>query len=290
MGVTRPVDFAEIMQAIRQAGIKRGDLVMVHSRLFSIGVLRDVSDVSEIPGVYLRAFQEVLGKSGTLVVPTFTTSFGRYGKPFVYEESPSEMGVFSETVRRAPGSRRTLHPIQSLTALGALADALTRDHPRWNVGSDTIWDRMHHRGGKAVTVGIPFRQGLSFVHHMEFLACAPYVYPKVLRGEVYRGGKRVAGDFFFPARYLQYDIVYDLSRRVEPDLAATSAVTRVPLGEEWVQMVPLEVVFDVCLRGLKRDPYYLLQKPPAFVEGEMPCDGITAGREEAIPSYFQVVR
>jgi len=73
-------------------------------------------------------------------------------------------------------------------------------------------------------------------------------------------------------------------------LAATSAVRRVPLGEEWVQMVPFEVVFDVCMKGLKQDPYFLLENSPTFIEGEVPCDGITAGREEAQRSYFRVLR
>lgn len=283
------VDFAEIVEAIRNVGVQRGDLVMVHSRLFSIGLVAGISDVSAMPAVYLRAFQEVLGDSGTLVVPTFTTSFGRYGKPFVYEESPSEMGVFSETVRRTPGSCRTLHPVQSLTALGALAEELTRDHPRWNVGYDTIWDRMHRRGGKTMTVGIPFRQGLSFVHHVEFLACVPYLYHKLLRGNVSAGGVRIAQDFFMPVRYLRCGIAYNLSR-LEADMSAAAAVHRAPLGGEWIQMIPLQHVFDICMQGLRQDPYYLLQQPPTFVDGEIPCDGITSGREEPVPSYYRVVR
>ena len=99
-----PIDPAEIAATLRDVGVRAGDLVMVHSRLFSIGLVHGVG-VSEIPHVYLRAFREALGERGTLVVPTFTTSFGRYGTPFIYEDSPSEMGIFSETVRRTPGSR-----------------------------------------------------------------------------------------------------------------------------------------------------------------------------------------
>lgn len=283
------VEFDELVTALRTVGVKRGDLVNVHSRLFSIGLLRGVESASGIPAVYLRAFREVLGHEGTIVVPTFTTSFGRFGKPFVYEESPSEMGVFSETVRQTPGSLRTLHPIQSLTALGAQADALATNHPRWNVGHDTIWDRMFRRGAKVVTVGIPFRQGLSFVHHVEFLACVPYLYHKILRGEVYAGGMRIDHDFFMAVRYLQYHFYYDLSR-LEADLEAVSASTRVPLGEDWVQMVPMEAVFEICVNGLRQDPYYLLQNPPVFEEGVIPCDGITNGREAARRSYFRVLR
>lgn len=281
------VGLSQIGEALRRVGIQEGDIVNVHSRLFTIGLLQDADSVSEIPGVYLKAFQTVLGDRGTLVVPTYTTSFGRIGRPFVFEESPSEMGIFSEYVRKAPGSRRTLHPIQSLTALGAQAQALTQDHPRWNVGYDTIWDRMLQRGAKVVTIGISPRRCMSFVHHVEYLACVPYLYHKALQGEVVVGGVRIPCDFLIPVRYLQYGIHYDLSR-LQRDLEAASVLHRAPLGGDWIYAVSMEAVFEICMRGLRQDSYYLLQREPTFVEGEIPCDGTTAGREGIVPSYFEV--
>jgi len=289
MGVTAAVTYRDIVEALGAVGVERGEIVLVHSRLFTIGLVREASSPSETPPLYLRAFREVLGDAGTLVVPTYTTSFGRTGTPFVHETSPSEMGAFSECVRTTPGSRRTLHPIQSLAALGAAAEALTRDHPRWNVGHDTMWDRLLRRGARVVTLGVPFRQCLSFVHHAEFLACVPYLYHKVLRGEIYAGGARVAQDFCIAVRYLRRNIAYDLSR-VDADVRAVSAVRETPLGADWVQSLLLPRVFEICMEGLRRDPYYLLRQPPSFVDGEIPCDGITSGREEPVPSYYQVAR
>ncbi len=278
------VSLSEIVGALRKAELKVGDIVNVHSRLFSIGRVRDVA-VEAIPEIYVRAFREVIGSEGTIVVPTYTTSFGRFGTPFVLEESSSEMGVFSEHVRRSPGAVRSLHPIQSLTALGGRAEALARNHPPWNVGYDTIWDRMLRRGGKVVTLGIPPRRSMSFMHQVELLACVPYLYHKILRGEVYAGGRRVSQDFFLAARYLEYGIAYNLAR-LEADLVARSAMTEVPLGGGKVWAVPMEAAFEVGMRRLAEDAYYLLQKPPAFAEGRIPCDGRTSEREAAVPRYF----
>ena len=289
MGITGAVEFGDIVEALRAVGVQRGGILNVHSRLFTIGLLRGAASPAEIPQIYLRALREVLGDEGTIVVPTYTTSFGRLGTPFVYETSPSEMGLFSEHVRTAPGSRRTLHPIQSLAALGAQAEALTKDLPRWNVGYDTIWDRMLHRGAHVVTLGIPFRQCMSFVHQVEFLACVPYLYHKMLRGDVSIGGARATQNFYIAVRYLRRAIAYDLSR-VEADLYAASAVRQAPLGGDWVQRIPMRAVFEICMQGLRLDPYYLLRQPPAFVEGEIPCDGITSGREDPVPSYYLVVQ
>lgn len=280
------VSLVEIVDALKRAGLKPGDIVNVHSRLFAIGAVRNVA-VGDITAVYLQAFHQVIGDAGTVVVPTYTTDFGRFGRPFVLETSPSEMGVFSEHVRISPGAVRSLHPIQSLTALGGSAKALAANHPCWNVGYDTIWDRMLRCGGTVVTIGIPPRLCMSFMHQVEFLACAPYLYPKILRGEVYAGGARIGHDFFMAVRYLEYGVAYDLSR-LEADLAARSALLQVPLGGSCVWAVRLEAALEVGIDGLRRDPYYLLAQPPAFVEGRMPCDGTTIQREGIAPRFFLV--
>lgn len=280
------VSLRDMIHALTKVGLKPGDIVNVHSRLFAIGSVRNVPP-HEIPNTYLTAFREVIGDEGTIVVPTYTTSFGRFGTPFVLEESPSEMGVFSEHVRKSAGALRELHPIQSLTALGGRAEALAKDHPRWNVGYDTIWDRMLQRGGKVVTLGIPPSKSMSFMHQVEFLACVPYLYHKVLRGEVYAGGVRIGHDFLMAVRYLQYGVAYDLAR-LETDLAAVGAIKQEPLGGNWVWAVSMEAAFEVGMRGVGQDPYYLLQRTPSFVNGEIPCDGITIEREESAPRYFLV--
>jgi hypothetical protein len=64
------------------------------------------------------------------------------------------------------------------------------------------------------------------------------------------------------------------------------ALVEIPLGGSSIWVVPLEAAFETGIRELRKDPYYLLQKPPSFVEGEMPCDGTTIQREGNAPRYF----
>ena len=279
-------DFQELTDALRRLGLRSGDVVNVHSRLFTLGSMRGVP-VREIPAAVLKGFQEVIGPEGTVVVPTFTTTFGRFGTPFVLEESPSEMGVFSEHVRKQRGSERTLHPIQSLTALGGQAKKLAGNHPRWNVGHDTIWDRMLKIGGKVVSIGIPISRSISFMHQVEHLACVPYQYHKVLRGDVRMAGRRITHEFYLAARYLQYEIAYDLSR-FEKDLETASVLRYAPLGGNGIWAVSMADALEVGMRGMRMDPYYLLKNPPAFIPGEIPCDGTTIESEGAAPRYFLV--
>jgi hypothetical protein len=126
------------------------------------------------------------------------------------------------------------------------------------------------------------------MHHAELLACVPYLYHKILRGEIYAAGARIPDDFFIAVRYLQYGVVYD-SAQLQQDLVASGAVTQVPLGGRAVWSLPMPAAFEIGMRGLRRDPYYLLREAPSFVIGDIPCDGTTIEREGAPPTalYFR---
>ena len=61
----------------KKVGLKKGDIAMVHSDLRTFGKIGDVTDKERFIGLILNAFLNVLGKEGTLVVPTYTYSFCR---------------------------------------------------------------------------------------------------------------------------------------------------------------------------------------------------------------------
>lgn len=271
------IDLPDIVAALKALGLGRGDVVNVYSRLFTIGMIRG-RPAADFPEVLLEAFWEVIGPEGTVVAPTYTTSFGRFGKPFILEKSPSEFGIFSEHVRTQPLAVRSLHPIQSCAAIGGKAQAMTADHPRWNVGHDTVWDRMLKASGKVVTLGLAPWKSLSLMHHAELLACVPYIYHKLLTGEVYAGGVRMPGPFVMAVRYLEFGAVYSQSR-LQQDLLASGALKSAALGSSRAWMIPMQDALAIALRRMRQDPYYLLQSPPAFEPGRIPQDGITSPRE-----------
>jgi aminoglycoside N3'-acetyltransferase len=123
------------------------------------------------------------------------------------------------------------------------------------------------------------------VHHVELIACVPYIYHKVLRGDVFAYGAQIESDFFMAVRYLNYDIAYDLSK-LETDLIKEGAITQTSLGGDQVQSVSMSAVLEVLMKGLRQDPYFLLESVPTFVEGEIPLDGTTIQREGSAPNYF----
>jgi aminoglycoside 3-N-acetyltransferase len=77
----------------------------------------------------IRALEEVLGPEGTLVMPAFSFNcFRADAPPFDPEESPSTVGLITETFRRQPNVLRSRHPSHSVTARGPDAAFITAVH------------------------------------------------------------------------------------------------------------------------------------------------------------------
>lgn len=119
------VDRETIVRGLEGLGLHHGHHVLVHSSLSSIGY------VDGGAATVVRALLDVVGASGTVVVPTLTaTEQDGPGRDIVFdpESTPCWTGAVAETVRRWPGARRSAHPTHSVAAVGAAAERLTAGH------------------------------------------------------------------------------------------------------------------------------------------------------------------
>ena len=67
--------YEDIVASLKNVGIKTGDKIFIHSNLGFFGTLKDTNDPIEICTLFKKAIFEVIGKEGTLIVPTFSYSF-----------------------------------------------------------------------------------------------------------------------------------------------------------------------------------------------------------------------
>ena len=131
-----------LAEDLRRLGLGAGDTVLVHTSLSSLGW------VCGGAVAVVEALLSVLGRGGTLVVPTHTSDLtdpAGWSNPPVPESwwstiratmpafraavSPSRgMGVVPEVVRNWPGACRSSHPHVSFAALGQHAATVTDDH------------------------------------------------------------------------------------------------------------------------------------------------------------------
>lgn len=136
----------DLVTQLRDLGIKRGETLLVHSSLSSIGFVNGGAET------VVSALLDVLGDDGTLVVPAFScgnSDPSTWGVPPVsldvaeswwpsiresippYDPATTRtlaVGLIPETVRTWPGALRSGHPQVSFAAIGAKAAHITSTH------------------------------------------------------------------------------------------------------------------------------------------------------------------
>ena len=162
--VAENVTRSRIVKDLQVLGIKRGDILAVHSSLKSMGYVDGGAET------VIAALKEAVGPSGTIIMPVFS-------KPvdiFVARDECCTTGTVPETFRKSNGTLRSLHPTHSVAAWGKHAHDIVREHQLLQaLGVNSPFHRLAKHGGKVLMVGVPYTRA-SIVHVAESIAKVPY--------------------------------------------------------------------------------------------------------------------
>jgi aminoglycoside 3-N-acetyltransferase len=145
----------KLVSDLQAAGIKKGDSVIVHSSLRRIGFVQNGSQT------VIDALLETIGSEGTLLFPASPVE--AHGKAYLESNplfdarnTPSKMGSISEHFRKLKGIQRSLHPLESVCAMGPLAEYYTKGHfgqlTPYNINSP--FARLAEKHGKILSIGV----------------------------------------------------------------------------------------------------------------------------------------
>tara|TARA_Y100000590_G_scaffold209729_2_gene237636 strand:- start:2125 stop:3009 length:885 start_codon:yes stop_codon:yes gene_type:complete len=157
-----------LIKNFHSIGIKKGDLLFVHSSLRSIGF------VDNGPISVIEAIMDVIGPQGTLVFPTFsinkTMENTLNNKKYIFDPdtTPSTVGKITEVFRKLNNVKRSIHPTHSVAALGPLAEEITNTHldDGTNFGKSSPLGKIYDLNGKIFGLGINFGP-VTFYHVYE---------------------------------------------------------------------------------------------------------------------------
>ncbi len=268
----------EITRALLDVGLKRGQTVYIQADLRMPGMLREARTKEAFCGIYLQCVQDIIGPTGTVVVPTYTTQVARFDIDFVWETTPSLMGIFSEHVRTHPESLRSLHPLNSVAALGERGRLICAANGTNDYGFDSPFQRMLQSQAKILAIGLESGYAVGIAHHLEAACCLPYVYNKLLKWAPIVDGVRDTRLYTATVRHLGLEVRYDLSRWVR-HMRSLGQVKSAPLGQAFAHLADYGQTFLEGAAMLRDDPFYFLAKPPKFTYGVVPFDGPTCGRD-----------
>lgn len=182
-----PATIDSLQVDFRALGIRSEMVLLVHSSLSAMGWVCG-------GGVaVITALQEVLGTTGTLVMPTHSTDLtepSQWENPpvpeswwsVIREKMPAyhpdltptrSMGVIAETFRKQKGVLRSAHPHHSFCAYGHQASTIADSHSlEFGLGEDSPLARIYDLDGFVLLLGVGHDSNTS-MHLAEYRATFP---------------------------------------------------------------------------------------------------------------------
>lgn len=228
--------------------IKKGDVLLVHSALSSIGYVEGGAEA------VIDALLETVGEGGTVVMSTLTGWF----EPFDPGSSPSAVGLISEVFRQRKDAVRSLHPVHSVAAVGKHAEYITGDHDKCETGcgEGTPYLKIRDLGGKVMLLGVDMDRN-TVMHSLEEEINALYLRTVDIPAPTYMEdweNKRFTLKKFPPGHR---DFI-----GITPILRRKNALIEGKIGNAAVKVIELSALFETGLEVLRRDPLFFICHNP----------------------------
>jgi len=242
----------ELKHVLMSLGVSSGRTIFVHSSLGMIfGKQKD-------PNKFLYdCLNEIVGDSGTIVVPTFTNNCC-HGLTFDPNKTESEVGVFSNWIMKLNNAKRSLHPIHSVSAIGDKADEITQQVSESSFGKKSTFSKLIELNTLMLMVGTGV-EITTLIHQVEEDMQVPYRYYKNFKITTFNNGVTKQTTTPYYARFLDRCISYryDIRRK---RLENNNQYRSIRVG--WGNLSSINFIdfYEIFSQEVNKDPYYLINK------------------------------
>ncbi len=255
---------SDLIDALTEVGIRRGDTVFAHVCLDKLGQAQACSTPAQANELLLEALRSVVGREGTILVPTYTFSFCGQ-EVFDVQNTTTAGGPWStsadflEWFRKLTGVIRSADPIHSVAGLGPKAEELLTNLPNTCFGKDSVFERLMNTGGKICMIGVDLQEA-TFRHYVEELAHVPFRFKKLFTGHIREGDKLRKTGWVYNVRILS-DNGYPQCPDLEQKAIATGKCRVARLGDAELKAIDCREYFDLIMRELMEDPWRAAKGP-----------------------------
>jgi len=273
------ISLQTIEAGLTELGLKKGDVVLVHSDLRTLGTARDLVKLPNCGAdLVIDAFLETVGPEGLVVFPVFTKAFeegqpGPSGDVYDPKSTRSRVGSITDIFWRREAAVRSLQPTHPVAAIGdraeefcgAPADQSTFDRRG-------PWGKMYDWNGYVCWFGTDNRTNTT-VHAVEDWMDMPYMvdaYALVRGPDGQPVRTKVTKSPAGPRDFYRKD------SKAAKVLEASGIIKATQIGRAKVSLMKVRELHAVLREAILKDPCLLLKEE---TEGD---DWTRRAREETI--------
>lgn len=243
----------DITNALKQAGIEKGDSVFVHPDLKSFGKVNNTITRQEFLGSFFKSLSDAVGTGGNIIMPTFSYSFCE-NEIYEPKKTPSKVGVLTEYFRKCECVKRSMDAILSVAALGPDKDYFTEVGVNC-FGERSIFEKLYERNVKIVFLGDNF--DMTYLHFIEQLHGVPYRFIKEFSGKIKQENTLEEFVYYYSVRSRDMNVVYDLEG-IADFLESKGILKKVGLGDSKIRVAKAIDIFNQIEKRFKDDVLWCL--------------------------------
>jgi aminoglycoside 3-N-acetyltransferase len=261
---------ASLLERYQESNVRRGSVVYWTGNIGRLGLYQ--GSKTSLLSAHFEALMELVGPSGTIVVPTHSWSLcNNPSGIFDRFNTPSESGMFTEFVRNKPGAIRQDHPYSSCAAFGKMAGFLCEKSGKHAYGPLSPFSRLIEMGAIHLSVGLPATNTIALVHHVEFEMGVPYRYTKEFKQKCLVDGQITTKSFYLYSLYQNIGLVRNRNlvimnhfRNAFPD-----DLVRVEVGRSAIESLSFKHFWEATTNLMSENLYVWLDKEPNGVNGSI---------------------
>tara|TARA_X000001036_G_C20676780_1_gene804483 strand:- start:5 stop:751 length:747 start_codon:yes stop_codon:yes gene_type:complete len=241
-----------INEVIKNSGIKKGDNIFCHSDLSKLKKL-DFEYALLLESIY-NSLMKVIGKNGTLVVPTFTYSFCNK-EIFDVKNFITPCGSFSNYVKNIKNSKIYADPNVSVAIVGKNKRYFSKNPTINSYDLNSFFDRFFKKGGKICNINLDITS--TFIHYFERKLGVKYRFDKVFNGKIKFKNKLIKKKSIIFVRYLKKENKQNLRKFISKSKKYTNSSKKEKLV---INTIDIKDYYKIIKTNLSKDENFLINK------------------------------
>lgn len=255
----KPIIKADVIKAFSSLGLKKGDVVMVHTSLSKIGYVCGGAQT------IIESLIETVGEDGTIMMPTqsWKNLDPEAGVHWVVSEEnwdtirenwpaydkritpTNTMGAVAEMFRSWPGSIRSDHPARSVAAWGRYAEHLVSNHDLSDIfGDGSPIGKLYQLDGKVLLIGVGYDKNTS-IHLADVKADYPGKHNSIEHSAIMENGRRVWKEY--ETLYVDGEDFVDIGSAFE----LNNTVEKTALGNAELRLMSQRELVDYAVEWIE---------------------------------------